>query len=354
MKLAIVTDAWAPQTNGVVTTLSNTVVNLREMGYEAIPITPEGFRTIPCPGYKEIRLSVRCRRMVASMLDAAAPDTVHIATEGPLGMAARAWCRDNDFPFVTSLHTRFPEYIRLRAPVPLALSYGWLRRFHAPARTTLVRSKTQKQHLADRGFRHLRVWPGAVDTTLFRPRGKRALCLPRPISMYMGRVAVEKGLDEFLRLSLPGSQVIIGSGPDLGRLQEDYPNAHFLGPKYGEELAQLLSAADVFVFPSRTDTLGLVMLEAMACGVPVAGFPVPGPQDVVRDGCTGALDEDLGSAVFRALGVDPQACVEFAAEHDWRRSTERFLEAQQPRDSDHGEPVAPSAPAAVSGGSRVT
>ena len=170
----------------------------------------------------------------------------------------------------------------------------------------------------------------------------------------MGRVAVEKGLDEFLRLRLPGSQVIIGSGPYLGRLQEDYPNAHFLGPKYGEELAQLLSAADVFVFPSRTDTLGLVMLEAMACGVPVAGFPVPGPQDVVRDGCTGALDEDLGSAVFRALGVDPQACVEFAAEHDWRRSTERFLEAQQPRDPDHGEPVAPSAPAAVSGGSRVT
>ena len=354
MKLVIVTDAWAPQTNGVVTTLTNTVEHLAEMGHEVIPITPEGFRTIPCPGYKEIRLSMRCRRMVARMLDAAAPDTVHIATEGPLGMAARAWCRDNDFPFVTSLHTRFPEYIRMRAPVPLALSYGWLRRFHAPAKTTLVRSKTQKKLLSERGFRQLQVWPGAVDTTLFRPRGKRALCLPRPISMYMGRVAVEKGLDDFLRLSLPGSKVVIGGGPDLGRLQEDYRNALFLGPKYGEELAQLLSAADVFVFPSRTDTLGLVMLEAMACGVPVAGYPVPGPQDVVRDGYTGALDENLESAVFRALGVNPQACVEYAAEHDWRRSTERFLHAQQPNDPGHVTPVAPAAPAVFSDGPRAT
>ena len=354
MRLAIVTDAWAPQTNGVVTTLANTVRHLEEMGHEVVPVTPEGFRTIPCPGYREIRLSVRCRRRVAQMLDAAAPDTVHVATEGPLGLAARAWCRDNDFPFVSSLHTRFPEYIRLRAPVPLSLSYAWLRRFHAPAQTTLVRSKTQREELTARGFKHLKLWPGAVDTTLFRPRGKRALCLPRPISMYMGRVAVEKGLDDFLRLSLPGSKVVIGGGPDLGRLQEDYPNAHFLGPKYGEELAQLLSAADVFVFPSRTDTLGLVMLEAMACGVPVAAYPVPGPQDVVRDGYTGALDDNLESAVFRALGVNPQACVEFAAEHDWRRSTERFLRAQQPRDSGTVKVAAPAAPAGLSERPRAT
>ena len=220
----------------------------------------------------------------------------------------------------------------MRAPVPLAFTYAWLRRFHAPAVQTMVRSETQRELLAARGFRHLDVWPGAVDTSLFRPRGKLALCLPRPISMYMGRVSVEKGLDDFLSLSLPGSKVVIGGGPDLARLQEDYPDAHFLGPKYGEELADLLSSADVFVFPSRTDTLGLVMLEALACGVPVAAYRVPGPQDVVRDGYTGALDDNLENAVFRALRVNPQACVEFAEEHDWRRSTERFLRAQQPRE----------------------
>jgi glycosyltransferase involved in cell wall biosynthesis len=354
MKLAIVTDAWAPQTNGVVTTMRNTMAHLADMGHELVPVTPEGFRTMPCPGYSEIRLAVGCRRPVARLLDAAAPQAVHIATEGPLGMAARAWCLDNDFPFVTSLHTRFPEYIRLRAPVPLALSYAWLRRFHAPARATLVRSKTQKKLLAERGFGHLEVWPGAVDTQLFRPRGKRALCLPRPISMYMGRVSVEKGLDDFLGLSLPGTKVVIGGGPDLARLQHRYPDAHFLGYKTGEELAGLLSAADVFVFPSRTDTLGLVMLEALACGVPVAAYPVPGPNDVVRDGYTGALDDNLESAVFRALRVNPQACVEFAEEFSWWRSTERFLDAQRPRDRagrPRANPAAPEA-AAPPGASR--
>ncbi|MGD9341328.1 MAG: glycosyltransferase family 1 protein [Chromatiales bacterium] len=340
MRLAIVTDAWAPQTNGVVTTISSTARNLTDMGHEVALITPEYFRTVPCPGYREIRLSVGCRRSVAGMLDAADPDTVHIATEGPLGMAARSWCLENDFPFVTSLHTRFPEYIRMRAPVPLALSYAWLRRFHAPAVQTMVRSETQRELLAARGFRHLDVWPGAVDTSLFRPRGKRALCLPRPISMYMGRVSIEKGLDDFLSLDLPGSKVVIGGGPDLARLQEDYPDAHFLGPRYGEELAGLLSSADVFVFPSRTDTLGLVMLEAMACGVPVAAYRVPGPQDVVRDGYTGALDDSLENAVFRAFRVNPQACVEFAEEHDWRRSTEYFLRAQQPRARERLSPAA--------------
>ena len=200
----------------------------------------------------------------------------------------------------------------MRAPVPTSWSYAWLRRFHRPAHTTLVRSRTQRESLAARGFGHLRLWPGAVDTELFRPRGKDALDLPRPIALYMGRVAVEKGLESFLDLDLPGSKVVIGGGPDLERLESEYPAAHFLGPRFGLELARLLSAADVFVFPSRTDTFGLVMLEAMACGVPVAAFPVPGPLDVIRDGSTGAMDEDLAAAVFRALGMDPSACVEFA------------------------------------------
>ncbi|MGD2130293.1 MAG: glycosyltransferase family 1 protein [Lysobacterales bacterium] len=331
MKIAIVTDAWAPQVSGVVTTMANTARSLTRLGHDVTMVTPEGFRTMPCPGYAEIRLSIKPKGRVFRMLDALQPDAIHIATEGPLGHAARRWCLRNGMPFATSYHTQFPEYIRLRAPVPLRASYAYLRRFHRPAHTTLVRTATQKRLLKERGFEHLAVWPGAVDTSLFRPRGKSALCLPRPIAMYMGRVAVEKGLDGFLDLELPGSKVVMGGGPDLEKLRDAYPGAHFLGAKFGEELARLLSAADVFVFPSRTDTLGLVMLEAMACGVPVAAFPVPGPADVVREGSTGALDDDLAAAVFRALSLDGEACIEFAEHHSWARSTRRFLRFQQAR-----------------------
>jgi glycosyltransferase involved in cell wall biosynthesis len=340
MRIAIVTDAWTPQVNGVVTTMINTSENLRAMGHRVSMITPEYFRSVPCPGYPEIRLSVFARRRVAQMLEVIGPDVIHIATEGPLGLAARAWCRRNAFPFATSFHTRFPEYIRLRAPLPVSVSHAWLRRFHRPAHTTLVRTSTQKTDLEALGYKHLEVWPGAVDTARFRPLGKSALTLPRPIAMYMGRVAVEKGLDDFLDLKLPGSRVVIGGGPDLETLRRKHPSAHFLGPKFGEELASLVSAADVFVFPSRTDTLGLVMLEAMACGVPVAAFPVPGPLDVIQEGSTGAMDKDLHSAVFRALRLDGEACIEFAQYHSWQRSTQRFLDMQKPVSS----PVAKAVP----------
>lgn len=330
MRIAIATDAWAPQVNGVVTTMRNTADCLSEQGHEVLMVTPEPFRTMPCPGYAEIRLSLKPRKKVARMLDGFAPDAVHVATEGPLGHAARRWCINNDFPFATSCHTQFPEYIRLRTPVPLRASYAYLRRFHRPAHVTLVRSKTQKERLKAHGFSHLKVWPGAVDTDVFRPRGKEALTLPRPIGMYMGRVAVEKGLEAFLDLDLPGTKVVVGGGPDLEKLRASYPAAHFLGPKCGVELAKLLSAADVFVFPSRTDTLGLVMLEAMACGIPVAAFPVPGPVDVIQEGSTGAMDEDLDAAVYRALALDGEACIEFAQYHSWQRSMERFLKFQRP------------------------
>jgi glycosyltransferase involved in cell wall biosynthesis len=235
----------------------------------------------------------------------------------------------NQFEFASSCHTRFPEYIRMRAPVPLSATYHLLRRFHASAHRTLVRSRTQKLLLQERGFEHLGIWPGAVDIERFKPLGKEAFSLPRPISMYMGRISIEKGLGEFLCLDLPGSKVVIGGGPDLGRLRKIYQEVLFTGPRYGSELANMLSAADVFVFPSRTDTFGLVMLEAMACGIPVAAFPVPGPVDLVREGCTGALDTDLREAVFRALRVDGDACVEFAREHSWQRSTQVFLSHQR-------------------------
>jgi glycosyltransferase involved in cell wall biosynthesis len=318
-----------PQVNGVVTTFRQTLACLQELGHQVGLITPDKFRTVPCPGYAEIRLSVMPGRQVANSLDKFKPDLVHISTEGTLGNAGRAWCLQNEFPFATSYHTRFPEYLRLRAPIPLSLSYAVLRRFHAPAHNTLVRTRTQKNLLEARGFGHLSIWPGAVDSELFRPLGKDALSLPRPISMYMGRVAVEKNLEQFLDLSLPGTQVIVGDGPDLPKLQKKYPAAVFTGARFGVELAKMLSAADVFVFPSRTDTLGLVMLEAMACGVPVAAFPVPGPADILTEGATGAMDEDLKAAIFRALALDGDACIELAREHSWRRSTETFLAFQR-------------------------
>lgn len=332
MRLALVTDAWTPQVNGVVTTLTHTVEHLRARGIDVTTITPEGFRSIPCPGYNEIRLSLAPYRGVAQTLEQRQPDAIHIATEGPLGRAARRFCLKHGLPFATSSHTRFPEYLRMRAPIPLRFTYKVLRDFHAPARITLVRTPTMQQELEAWGFDHLRVWPGAVDTQLFRPRGKDALELPRPIGLYVGRIAVEKGLPDFLDLDLPGSKVLIGGGPDLDKLKAAYPDAHFLGPRFGEELASLISAADVFMFPSRTDTFGLVMLEAMACGIPVAAFPVTGPRDVVQNGATGCLDEDLSQAFFRALNLDGDACIEYALDHSWERSTDRFLAAQVPID----------------------
>jgi glycosyltransferase involved in cell wall biosynthesis len=342
MKLMLVTDAWKPQVNGVVTTLTHTVDHLRARGVDVTTITPEGFPSIPCPGYAEIRLSLAPYRRLARTIRETRPDAIHIATEGPLGRAARRFCLRNGLPFATSSHTRFPEYIRMRAPVPLSLSYTVLRDFHAPAEITLVRTPTIKQELEERGFEHLRIWPGAVDTQLFRPRGKDALDLPRPVGLFVGRIAVEKGLPDFLDLDIPGSKVLIGGGPDLDKLRDRYPEAHFLGPRFGEELASLISAADVFVFPSRTDTFGLVMLEAMACGIPVAAFPVTGPRDVVRHGATGFMEENLDKAFYQALELDGDACIEFALDHSWERSTDRFLAAQAP--IDWGQPLTGAEP----------
>ncbi|NKI35983.1 glycosyltransferase family 1 protein [Wenzhouxiangella sp. XN79A] len=327
MKLLLVSDAWAPQVNGVARTLSQTRETLIELGHDVVVLSPEGQRTLPCPGYPEIRLTIGARRAARRCLDRDGPfDAIHIATEGPLGWAARRECLKRGLEFTTSCHTRFPEYLRMRAPVPLAWSYALLRRFHGAARRTLVRSESHARVLRERGFEHLAVWPGAVDTALFRPRGKDALDLPRPIAMYMGRVAPEKNIEAFLELDLPGSRVVVGGGPALDTLQRRFPDVHFLGYRHGEALAETLSAADVFVFPSRTDTFGLVILEAQACGVPVAAYPVPGPLDLVTDGANGALDDDLAEAVFRALAVAPEDCIENAAGYSWRQGTLCFVE----------------------------
>lgn len=324
MRIALVTDAWHPQVNGVVRTLDTTVRHLTLAGHEVSVIAPPAFTTVPCPTYPEIRLAVWPPGRVAGLLEQGQPDAVHIATEGPLGHAARRWCRRYSRPFTTSFHTQFPEYIRLRFPLPLAWSYAYLRRFHGAAERTLVPTASQRSKLVERGFRNLELWARGVDTKIFHPGEPVDYELPRPIHVYMGRVAVEKNIEAFLTLDVDGSQVVIGDGPDLVRLRARFPRAHFLGPKYGRDLARHLAGADVFVFPSRTDTFGLVLLEAMACGLPVAAYPVQGPLDVVAAGRSGILDEDLGRAVRAARALSPRVCVSHAAAFSWASCTATF------------------------------
>jgi glycosyltransferase involved in cell wall biosynthesis len=317
MRIAIVTDAWLPQVNGVVTTLSQVVDALRWRGDDVQLFTPSEHPTVGLPTYSEIRLAVAPYRRLAEGLSVFAPDAIHIATEGPLGHAARRFCRRRGLPFTTAYHTRYPQYVRLRAPIPQATTYAWLRRFHRPARRTLVPTPSIRDELADQGFRQLALWPRGVDTQLFHPSRAEGFNLPRPVHLYAGRVACEKNLEAFLAMPTDGSKVVVGDGPDRELLASRYPNARFTGYRWGEALAATMASADVFVFPSRTDTYGLTMLEAMACGVPVAAHPVGGPRDIVTDGVTGALEEDLASAAIRARQLDPAACVRFAQQHTW-------------------------------------
>jgi len=288
-------------------------------------ITPDRFRTVPCPSYSEIRLSVCRPSTIAKQIDACQPCAIHIATEGPLGWMARRHCLKTGTPFTTSFHTRFPEYIHARWRVPVSLSYLTLRRFHKPASAIMVATQTIEDGLKARGFDNIRRWSRGVDTDLFHPRPKNFYPFPRPIMLYVGRLAVEKGVEDFLKLDLPGSKVLVGEGPQRAELETKYPNAHFVGAKVGEELACHYAAADVFVFPSRTDTFGLVLIEALAAGVPVAAYPVPGPLDVIGSSVAGCLDENLGAAVRTALTIDPAACRAHAETFSWTASTEQFL-----------------------------
>ena len=325
MNIAMVTDAWRPQVNGVVTTLSRTREGLEARGHKVTVVHSGDYRNFPCPTYPEIRLAVWPGRRLVDSLDRARPDAIHIATEGPLGSAARRYCLRRGLDFTTSYHTQFPQYLRKRLPIPERWSYGWLRRFHGRAARTLVPTEQMLRELVAQGFGNVVIWSRGVDTTLFRPLDRDALALPRPIAIYVGRVAVEKNLEAMLALDWPGSKVVVGDGPDRAKLRVRYPAVHFVGYKFGDELARHLSAADVFVFPSLTDTFGLVMLEAMACGTPVAAFPVTGPIDVVRDGVSGCLDADLGAAARRALRLSRTDCREAALERTWDKATGEFM-----------------------------
>ncbi|HUZ71477.1 MAG TPA: glycosyltransferase family 1 protein [Stellaceae bacterium] len=325
MRILIATDAWRPQVNGVVRSLQSLAAQARRLGAEIEFLTPEGFPSFALPTYASIRCAVPNPQEIARRIEWAAPDALHIATEGPIGHMARRYCLARGLAFTTSYMTRFPEYISARLPIPESWSYALLRRFHAAAAVTMISTPSLMAELSRRGFGHLGMWTRGVDTDLFRPDRAASLDLPRPIFISVGRVAVEKNLVAFLALDLPGSKVVIGDGPQAAELRRRFPHVHFLGAMEGETLAAHIAAADVFVFSSRTDTFGVVQLEALACGVPVAAYPVTGPKDVIGGHPIGALDEDLGAACRKALTISRAACRAFALTRSWERSASQFI-----------------------------
>lgn len=326
LKVLIVTDAWAPQVNGVVRTLETLGNDLAALGHEVRYVTPEGRFTFPLPTYPEIRVALFTQWSLEQEIAEFAPDAVHIATEGSLGLAVRAICIRFSIPFTTSFHTRFPEYIHKRFPlIGEKKVYRLLRWFHGPATAVMVATESLKAELEAQGFKNLRIWSRGVDTEHFHPDPEATLPFPKPIWLYVGRIAVEKNLDAFLSLDLPGSKVLVGDGPAKAELAVKYPDAHFLGPRVGKELARTYAAGDVFVFPSKTDTFGLVVLEALAAGTPVAAYPVQGPKDVIGDAPVAALEDDLKTACMRALTLSRQDARAFAQSRSWRSCTQQFL-----------------------------
>lgn len=327
-RILIVSDAWTPQVNGVVRTLATVAEQLRGMGKVVEVIGPDRFRTFPCPSYPEIRLAILPGRKLARLIDAFAPDALHIATEGPLGLAARAYARRRKLPFTTAFHTRFAEYLEARTRIPARLTYAWLRHFHNAAAGTMVATQSLRDELTRRGFTNVRRWSRGVDLEAFHPAPKEPWDLARPIFAYVGRVAVEKNLGAFLELDLPGSKLVVGDGPQRKALERHYPATHFAGARFGAALAAAYAGADVFVFPSRTDTFGLVVLEALACGVPVAAYPVTGPLDILTAAPSpvGALDTNLRTAALAALTVDRTACRPYAETYSWTACAQLFLQ----------------------------
>jgi glycosyltransferase involved in cell wall biosynthesis len=325
MRILVATDAWHPQVNGVVRTLGSLARAADKLGAKIDFLTPEGFPSFQLPTYPGLRLALPGRRGIEDRIEAKKPDAIHIATEGPIGFAVRAYCRRRGRRFTTSYTTRFPEYISARLPIPAQWVYAVLRWFHSGATVTMVATPSLMEELAGRGFNNLGMWTRGVDIDLFRPDRAADLNFPRPIFMTVGRVAVEKNLEAFLSLDLPGTKVVVGSGPQEAKLRHSFPSARFLGPLENGTLAAHLAAADVFVFPSRTDTFGIVQLEALASGVPIAAFPVTGPRDVVAGHPVGVLDDDLRGACLRALELSREACRQFALDYSWENSARQFV-----------------------------
>ncbi|MDZ4307464.1 MAG: glycosyltransferase family 1 protein [Allopontixanthobacter sp.] len=325
-RLAIVTDAWLPQMNGVVRTLTATVAILRRWGHDVTIISPEQFRSIPCPTYPEIRLAIALPGAVSLRLASLAPDAVHIATEGPLGLAARRYCLAARVPFTTAYHTQFPDYVARRTHLPPSWFWRYIRWFHGPAERIMVATESIRGELRGQGLNRLHHWGRGVDLDCFTPDAPvppEFADLRRPIQLYVGRVSVEKNLEAFLCGKYPGTRVVVGDGPARAALERKFPEALFLGKRSGRELAGCYAGADVFVFPSRTDTFGLVMIEALACGTPVAAFPVPGPVDIV-DERVGALSEDLDRAIAAALFSRRSDCTARGREFTWEEATRQF------------------------------
>lgn len=343
MRIALVTDAWAPQVNGVVRTLTALRDELTRRGHRVGVISPDLFPSIPCPSYPEIQLALAHSRAVAELMDGFAPDAVHISTEGPLGIAARRYCLASQRRFTTAYHTQFPDYLAKRTRLPSAVFWPFIRWFHQPSVGIMVATESVARQLREHGLAQVRPWSRGVDLAQFRPDTAPPcmfLKLERPIQLYVGRVAVEKNIEAFLATGHPGSKVVVGDGPALGKLRTAFPEAHFIGRQTGEELAACYAGADVLVFPSKTDTFGLVMIEALACGTPVAAYPVPGPLDVLDEG-SGAMDSDLEIAIARALELDRPGCLRRARSFGWAHSTDQFLAALEP------EEVAPAIYAAA-------
>jgi len=327
MRVLVATDAWAPQVNGVVRTLMMLAKAAEPLGAKVVFLTPEDFRSVPLPTYPDIRLALASARRASQFIAKAAPDAIHVATEGPIGHAVRHYCQKRGLPFTTSFHTRFPDYISARLPIPESWVWAWLRRFHRPSANIMAATPGLVSELSARGFSNVTLWPRGVDTNLFAPQRRTPLDLPRPIFLTVGRLAVEKNIESFLALDLPGSKVVVGDGPLRTELAARFPQAVFLGMKHGEELASIYAACDVFVFPSRTDTFGLVLLEALASGVPIAAYPVSGPRDVIGDAThVGVLDWDLRSACLQALTMSPDACRAFALGMTWEASARAFID----------------------------
>ncbi len=327
MKIALLTDAWAPQVNGVVRTWQQVIKECEKLGHTVEVVHPALFKTFGAPKYPEIRLAIAPGKKTRRILDEFKPDVIHIATEGPIGRTARKYCLKKKLPFTTSYHTQFPHYLKAYFGIPPALTYRFIRWFHGKAEATLAPTQTVVDQLHANGLPKAKTWSRGADTEMFQPYEKTLYGdLERPIFLYAGRVAVEKNIEAFLKLDLPGSMVVVGDGPVREKLQKQFPHVHWMGYQHGEDLGRHYASADVFVFPSLTDTFGVVMLEANACGLPVAAYPVTGPIDVVKQGVTGMLDDDLAQAAKACLDLNPEDCRQYALDNSWQRCAEIALE----------------------------